>query len=158
MIIDFLNVQFAVNHSSTTFQNWVYCFISNQHCIPNLPPLHKFWDVEITLVNKPFSLLASTLVNHLYNPPTKLINLKSFKSSTPRFLGINTRKLHSDFLQSSQTHGTVWRSSSSLLYKIPRKLPERHWETVRAWRFLSAETWQCTKDLLRERLLQLFHI
>ena len=54
------------------------------------PSTKAFWDVEITLANTPFILLANTLANHLYNPPTKLISLKSFNSSAPPFLGINT--------------------------------------------------------------------
>ena len=57
------------------------------------PSTNTFFDVEITLANTPFNLLASTLVSHLYSPPTKLIGLKSFKPSSPPFFGINTRKV-----------------------------------------------------------------
>ena len=52
-----------------------------------------FWDIKITLANTLIIMLANILANHLYSPPTKLIGLKFFKSSTSHFLGINTRKV-----------------------------------------------------------------
>ena len=39
------------------------------------------------------SLFARTLANNLYKLPTKLISLKSFKSSAPPFFGIKTKKV-----------------------------------------------------------------
>ena len=38
-------------------------------------------------------VLANTFANSLYNPPTKLIGLKSLRSSAPGFFGIRTRNV-----------------------------------------------------------------
>ena len=58
-----------------------------------LPSTNAFWVLEITLANTLFNPLANTLANHLYNPPTKLIGLKSLKFFALPFFKIRTIKV-----------------------------------------------------------------
>ena len=58
--------------------------------------LHRIkacWLSEINTLTTDFNLFVKTLAKSLYSPPTKLIGLKSFNSSTPPFFGIRTRKV-----------------------------------------------------------------
>ena len=56
------------------------------------PSTKVFCDYEITLPTANSSLLAKTFARTLYELPTKLIGLKSLRSSVPPFFGINTKK------------------------------------------------------------------
>ena len=51
--------------------------------------MKAFWVEDTTF----FSLLANTFSSSLYKPPTKLINLKSLKLSTPHFFGTKTKNI-----------------------------------------------------------------
>ena len=58
-----------------------------------LPSMKAFQDLDITLSMTLLILLANTFVKILYKPLTRLIGLKSLKSSTICFLGIKTKKV-----------------------------------------------------------------
>ncbi|RVW18827.1 Ubiquinol oxidase 4, chloroplastic/chromoplastic [Vitis vinifera] len=67
MIIGFLNIQLTKNRPSIAFQNRVYYFIRNEHCIQYLPTsTNAFWVSEITLASTPFNLLANTLASQSF--------------------------------------------------------------------------------------------
>ena len=58
-----------------------------------LPETKAFWSEEITPPITFLILLANTLAKSLYNPPNRLIGLKSPSSSAPPFLGIRTKNV-----------------------------------------------------------------
>ena len=72
-----------------------------------LPCTKAFWALETTFPTTLFNLLAKTLANHLYRPPTKLIGLKSLKSSAPPFFGIKTIKVALRLLTNRDTQRII---------------------------------------------------
>ena len=55
-----------------------------------LIPTKTCWKSETKLPTTLFSLFARTLARSLYKPPTKLVGLKSLRSSVPPFFGTRT--------------------------------------------------------------------
>ena len=90
MVVSFRNVKFANNPRGITLYSWVYglmCY--KNHIQICLPSAKACWTSETTLPTAFFNLLANTL----YNPPTKLMGLKSFRSFIALVLGIKTKKV-----------------------------------------------------------------
>ena len=58
-----------------------------------LPFTKAFWDLKVTFPNTFFILFAKTIARISYQSPTKLIDLKFFKSFGPPFFGVNTKSI-----------------------------------------------------------------
>lgn len=86
----FLNIAFYPRINSLT---------SNEHSIQNLSTLNKGLLIfRNHLPTTDFNLFSKTLTSNLYKLPTKLIDLKSLKSSAPHFFRIKTRKVEFSLL------------------------------------------------------------
>ena len=72
-----------------------------------LPSTKAFWASKITFPTTFLSLLAYTLANHLYSPPTKLIGLKSLKFSAPT---AKTVKRGKENIETDKTKTTLTRA------------------------------------------------
>ena len=94
--ISLLDIKLAKNITIITFQHRVDVLVSNQHCIQYLSTLHKsILGLGNHFIHHLCLVYWLTLrpTTYKYNSPTKLISLKSLRSSAPPFFGIKTKKV-----------------------------------------------------------------
>ena len=102
-----------------------------------LPTTKACWKSKTKLPTTLLSLFVRILARSMNNPPTKLIDLKSFKSFAPPFLEQEPKKVAFKlFWKDPMFMEFLGEPHNLSFHKYPAALLESHGKAIRTWGFI----------------------